>query len=86
MARRRRGAGTESATARKRPLGAGSSLFAALPLLGDAPFLVANGDVLTDFPLRALKLPPGSLAHLVAGREPGDITPGGDSRCARAAA
>lgn len=47
------------------PLGTGGGLFAALPLLGDAPFLVVNGDVWTDFPLRSLALPPGSLAHLV---------------------
>ena len=47
------------------PLGTGGGLFAALPLLGDAPFLVVNGDVWTDFPLRSLKVPEGSLAHLV---------------------
>jgi len=47
------------------PLGTGGGLFAALPLLGDAPFLVVNGDVWTDFPLRNLKVPEGSLAHLV---------------------
>ena len=47
------------------PLGTGGGLFAALPLLGDAPFLVVNGDVWSDFPLRALRAPEGSLAHLV---------------------
>ncbi len=47
------------------PLGTGGGLFAALPLLGDAPFLVVNGDVWTDFPLRSLKVPESSLAHLV---------------------
>lgn len=37
----------------------------ALPLLGDAPFLVVNADVYTDCPLGSLKLPRGRLAHLV---------------------
>lgn len=38
----------------------------ALPLLGDAPFVVVNGDVLTDFPFGQLpKLAPDKLAHLI---------------------
>lgn len=39
----------------------------ALPLLGTAPFLVVNGDVLTDINFAALKhnLAPTMLAHLV---------------------
>lgn len=37
----------------------------ALPLLGDAPFLVVNGDVYTDIAFETLALPPGKLAHLV---------------------
>lgn len=36
----------------------------ALPLLGDAPFVVVNGDVFTDYPLARLR-PPDALAHLV---------------------
>jgi MurNAc alpha-1-phosphate uridylyltransferase len=59
------------------PLGTGGGLFAALPLLGDAPFLVANGDVWTDFTLRSLKAPPDSLAHLVLVDNPAHH-PGGD--------
>lgn len=47
------------------PLGTGGGLFAALPLLGDQPFLVVNGDVWTDFPLRSLSARADSLAHLV---------------------
>jgi len=47
------------------PLGTGGGLVAALPMLGTAPFLVMNGDVWTDFPLRSLRRPAGSLAHLV---------------------
>lgn len=37
----------------------------ALPLLGDAPFIVVNGDVFTDIPFASLALPAGKLAHLV---------------------
>ena len=47
------------------PLGTAGGIVAALPLLGDEPFLVVNGDVWTDFPLGALKPQPRSLAHLV---------------------
>jgi MurNAc alpha-1-phosphate uridylyltransferase len=59
------------------PLGTGGGLVAALPLLGEAPFLVVNGDVWTDFPLRSLKAPQDSLAHLVLVDNP-DHHPGGD--------
>lgn len=37
----------------------------ALPELGPEPFLVVNGDIWTDAPLTDLRLPEGSLAHLV---------------------
>lgn len=37
----------------------------ALPLLGDQPFLVVNGDVFTDIDYANLALPAGKLAHLV---------------------
>lgn len=47
------------------PLGTAGGIVAALPLLGNAPFMVLNGDVWTDFDLRALRAPAGSLAHLV---------------------
>jgi N-acetyl-alpha-D-muramate 1-phosphate uridylyltransferase len=43
----------------------GGGIFNALPLLGDAPFLVVNGDVWTDVDFAALRLPVHSLAHLV---------------------
>jgi MurNAc alpha-1-phosphate uridylyltransferase len=61
----------------REPLGTGGGLVAALPLLGDEPFLVVNGDVWTDFPLRSLKAPPNSLAHLVLVDNP-EHHPGGD--------
>ena len=45
----------------------GGGLVNALPLLGDAPFVVLNGDIFTDFPLSALPSGPPApgLAHLV---------------------
>jgi len=43
----------------------GGGIFNALPLLGDAPFLVLNGDVWCDLDLSHLHLPEGSRAHLV---------------------
>lgn len=43
----------------------GGGIFQALPLLGDEPFLVINGDIWTDFKPEGLELPEGKLAHLV---------------------
>ncbi len=37
----------------------------ALPLLGNEPFLVVNGDIASDFPFATLKQTPIHLAHLV---------------------
>lgn len=37
----------------------------ALPLLGNEPFLVVNGDIATDFPFAELRGQPSGLAHLV---------------------
>ena len=37
----------------------------ALPLLGNEPFLLINGDIATDFPLSTLKTIKPELAHLV---------------------
>ncbi|GAB6040445.1 nucleotidyltransferase family protein [Endothiovibrio diazotrophicus] len=42
----------------------GGGIFNALPLLGDAPFLVVNGDVWCDYPFGGMDEPRG-LAHLV---------------------
>ena len=42
----------------------GGGIFNALPLLGDTPFLVVNGDVWSDYPFKELREPEG-LAHLV---------------------
>jgi MurNAc alpha-1-phosphate uridylyltransferase len=43
----------------------GGGIRHALPLLGDEPFLVVNGDIATDFPFGRLRNIPVELAHLV---------------------
>ena len=48
----------------------GGGVYYALPLLGEAPFLLLNADVWTDYPLadlvrRAATLPAQDLAHMV---------------------
>jgi MurNAc alpha-1-phosphate uridylyltransferase len=43
----------------------GGGIFHALPLLGDEPFLVVNGDLATDYPFKCLRQQPQGLAHLV---------------------
>lgn len=55
----------------------GGGIFRALPLLGEAPFLLVNGDVWTDLDPGRLKLEAGMLAHLVLVPNP-DHNPGGD--------
>ncbi|QEY59841.1 nucleotidyltransferase family protein [Pseudomonas sp. C27(2019)] len=47
------------------PLETGGGIFRALPQLGDAPFIVINGDVLTDYDFAALPQTLDGLAHLV---------------------
>lgn len=47
------------------PLETGGGIFRALPLLGDEPFLIVNGDVWTDFDFSHLRQPLNGLAHLV---------------------
>ena len=51
----------EGATA----LETGGGIFKALPLLGDAPFLVVNADIWTDFPFAEFPAEIDGLAHLV---------------------
>ncbi|MEN0104922.1 MAG: N-acetylmuramate alpha-1-phosphate uridylyltransferase MurU [Pseudomonas sp.] len=47
------------------PLETGGGIFRALPLLGDAPFLVVNGDVWTDYDFSAIPQRLDGLVHLV---------------------
>ncbi|CAD5107001.1 N-acetylmuramate alpha-1-phosphate uridylyltransferase MurU [Zestomonas carbonaria] len=47
------------------PLETGGGIFRALPLLGEAPFLVVNGDIWTDYDFAALRRPLEEQAHLV---------------------
>jgi MurNAc alpha-1-phosphate uridylyltransferase len=62
------------------PLETAGALLNALPLLGDEPFLLINGDVWTDYPLRTLStytLQDGDDAHLVLVPNP-EFHPAGD--------
>jgi MurNAc alpha-1-phosphate uridylyltransferase len=47
------------------PLETGGGIFRALPLLGDEPFMVVNGDIWTDYPFKRLRMTLAGLAHLV---------------------
>lgn len=50
------------------PLETAGGVIKALPLLGDAPFVIVNGDIWSDFPferLTAYTFRPEELAHLV---------------------
>lgn len=47
------------------PLETGGGMVNALPLLGDAPFLLVNGDVFTDVDFNTLPRTPNGLAHLL---------------------
>jgi MurNAc alpha-1-phosphate uridylyltransferase len=48
----------------------GGGIFKALPLLGDAPFLVVNGDIWTNLDYSSLQLAEDDLAHLVLIKNP----------------
>lgn len=55
----------------------GGGILNALPLLGEAPFLLVNGDCWTDLDFAALQLRPGDLAQLALVGNP-DHNPDGD--------
>ena len=61
------------------PLETAGGIIHALPLLGDAPFVVVNGDVFTDFPLQRLRqvVPTDKGAHIILVPNP-DHHPDGD--------
>lgn len=52
-------------SAEAQALETGGGIRQALPLLGEAPFILVNGDVWTRFDFSGLRLPQGMLAHLV---------------------
>ncbi len=52
-------------SAEERALETGGGIFRALPLLGDEPFLVVNGDVWCDYPFERLREVEVQAAHLV---------------------
>src|SRR5450830_2055599 len=60
------------------PLETGGGIFRALPLLGDEPFLVVNGDIWTDYDFAQLQRPLQGLAHLVMVDNPAHHPSGGD--------
>lgn len=73
-------------SAESEALETGGGIFNALPLLGDAPFLVVNGDIWTDYPFGRLLARPAELAHIVlVGNPPqhpcGDFALDGDRVC-----
>ncbi|WP_101758207.1 N-acetylmuramate alpha-1-phosphate uridylyltransferase MurU [Oceanicoccus sp. KOV_DT_Chl] len=59
------------------PLNTGAGIAKALPLLGEAPFILTNGDVWTDFNFKHLVDKPIELAHLVMVSNP-EHNPQGD--------
>lgn len=59
------------------PLETGGGIYRALPLLGDEPFVVVNGDIWTDYSFEGLRCPLKGLAHLVLVNNPAHH-PGGD--------
>ena len=58
------------------PLETGGGMLHALPLLGDSPFLLVNGDVWTDYDFARLPREPDGLAHLVMVDRPPQATQG----------
>lgn len=49
----------------QQPLETAGGILQALPLLGEAPFMLINGDIFTDFDFAGLRDDSKSLAHLV---------------------
>ena len=52
-------------SAEGKALETGGGIFKALPILGDAPFLVINGDIWCDYPYASIRECPVEQAHLV---------------------
>ena len=60
----------------ERPLKTGGGMLHALPLLGDSPFVLVNGDIWTDYDFARLPRVPAGLAHLVMVDRPQHATHG----------
>lgn len=48
----------------------GGALFNARQLIGNAPFVTVNADIITDYPFSTLSLPKNRIAHLVLVPQP----------------
>ena len=55
---------------REKLLGTGGGIANALPLLGDEPFVVMSGDIITDFPVQSLIEKEVDCAHMVMIQNP----------------
>ncbi|TBU92200.1 N-acetylmuramate alpha-1-phosphate uridylyltransferase MurU [Stutzerimonas kirkiae] len=64
------------------PLETGGGVRQALPLLGDEPFLLVNGDIWTDLSFAGLRLAGNDLAHLLLVDNPGHNAAGDFVLCA----
>lgn len=64
------------------PLETGGGIFRALPLLGEQPFVLVNGDIFTDYPFARLRRPLAGLAHLVLVDNPPHHCAGDFALCA----
>lgn len=58
------------------PLETGGGIFKALPLLGNEPFLIVNGDIFCNYPFKQLNRSITKLAHLVLVDNPPHVAAG----------